>query len=306
VRIHLYSDRRTGWPHLQFEESGQVWPQDGCVSLLPLAKAQVERFFSSGAASEFFGPRRGTALVAMEGRVAKIRSSEYEFGNGFLKIHQRSVHGKANWEESLLATNFTIQPEDWREDLSEHNQDARRAPSAGSEAAMLLTWLSGAAPNDSNDGPQARVLGLEEYKKLASLSGSVSTHKFISALLEDGNNRGLSRAAVLTLDWLNKRKQRVEKWRGLPFLSMDVGDESSRPNIWELTGTTQTVDLWAETDRSLAVRPVVWGTHSLLPSLCEENDLQRTVLLQHHPAVGLRPVLPVSVMESREPRTIDL
>lgn len=283
----------SGWPVVRFTGPHGRCPTDGYVSLLPMMKAQVDVFIYTGAAATYLGrlPETGRAEDAtrasgtsgmdenghepvnqMERRVMHGSGGRYRFDSALVEAQERRPLGKAS-SVATIATNFTVQLRNQQQEVQRANQVAPATPHPSTESAALLKWLGG------------RLMSEGEYDLLRQAGKSVSPISLLIEALRHTAELRLSRAAVLALHQLQAALRRdeqvsVSQQPGLPF--MELG-------CWELTSDYEQVNIL--TKGTVRYHPVVVGRHSLLPSLTDGGAWRRIFVIEHHPALTMRPVI---------------
>ena len=324
--MQLGLDKRTFFPCVAIGDSGSSF-----VSMLPLTKVQVEQFiwerwiddrqdeapFEGTAAhftkefarltdeEVFFFPASGKrsgqiktmreqlrALLepaAITESVDRLEGGRYEFDHDeddrptpLTNLRRQSL-SQTSPPEALLATNL------WH-CIEEYNySQLDRSPQRWSSVDVILRWL-GAQQMDAKNCLRGRLPTLSEYGKILTSYKEFSSLHLMDACLK---LRGLDNGARCILKLLcRKHKTRFSEENGLPFLANGV---------WELTSelTDRTVLAGPEEDSGTKRRPVAVGRSRFLPGMVPgANGVM--ILIEHHPAIGFRPVFPADAVEAQE------
>lgn len=296
-------DKKTGFPCVLF---GKHY-----VSLMPLAKVQVEQYIWSGARADDSRQLAGQRAVqdqdaflellrpeALEAGCDGLVGGRYRFdqkvhwlpGRGARSINlllRRQPLGTPRTEEAVLATNLAHCAYDY-----EYGEDAP-VPQAWSPIDRILRWLEARNPQEEHDG-LGPLPTLDEYDGFVEEFGSRSSRQLIKDVLN--SPVGLSRAARRILDVFVTKKRFADE-QGLIFLER---------GIWELTADKASRHVFAGRKPGAAWKPMAVGASRFLPSLqppragLGKRPDRHLVLIEHHPAIGYRPMFPPEAVTSLE------
>jgi hypothetical protein len=303
VSVTFAVDRVTGFPWIKVNRD--------FVSLLPLTKIQVEQYVWSGQAARDHAALAGLdplslgnlareeasrlhakllALLDPQAIVASCNqhaSTRYEFADAEWSRLRRCPLPKMVDAEAVLASNLTFS-------VHEHNFGANGlVPQLWTPPDRILRWLGGL------DGKSARLPSRQEY---AGLRHDPSVRDLIAGWLLNAALRArplakfLSTGAVRTLETLCEMPRFGKRTpHGLPFRS---------EGIWELTSDLERRTVYAGKNPGPTYRPMAVGRSAFLPVL-EDNPQGHLILIEQHPVIGFRPVLPEDAVGGVYPCWID-
>jgi hypothetical protein len=289
-------DKKTGFPCVCRPSSRWY------LSLLPLTKVQVEQYIASGAAARDSLALQGQPRVSISlrdmlrprmverycdyfqaGRYAFDQEVFYESRSSTMPIDQllaRQPITAFEAEESLLATNLPHC--DYGHEFSENES----VPQAGSPLDQILKWLGTrqglVGKNCREAGP---LLSIDEYERWTAASSSVAAVRYCAAVLPLLRHHS-NRAARRILEQLVGRG-RFGAQQGFPFWNH---------GIWELATTKVGRQVSAGEQPGVKWMVQACGKSSFLPSIVQQGGVH-VLLIEHHPAIGCRPVFPEESVE---------
>lgn len=265
--MQIGCDKKTGHPFVQFKE-------DLFISLFPLTKIQIERFVWSGAAA--LSGLSAEYIARLERQVFTYQSDDLCFnekapspsGNRterVTKLMSRIPLPDITVEEALLATNISF--------ISPGQTSVTQVPEASSDLHHILAWLGAV------NGEGIRLLTSEEYGQLADMfSNSSSAYlEVVGTMSQDAGLDRVLKRAVRKLCELG----RLDRQKGLPFIQC---------GCWELIQDIHEIDVFVGDETGTYRKPMVVGRSRFMPEFSQQ-DLCRAVLIEHHPVIGVRPLL---------------
>ncbi len=283
-QIQIGLDEKTGFPCI-----GLPGAPDYFVALLPVTKMQVEQFIC-----EADVPQSGWTMAELYGHVGELVGNDYSYTDTY----------RLNGEESVLLTDLlrriALSEEPVPEAVLAGNipfahPNFRGAtnvfPSSGTPGESLLAWLGA-----RSGGTTAPSLPTEaEYNRIR-----IAYRHFAGDYLRTVLNAykdELKRRTKYILRQLLEDERIASKQLGLPFL--DGG-------LWELTGQSTAMSVWAGANPGRHPRPQAIGSSPYLSRFYQQHRGVRRILIPHHPCIGMRPVLPETSLRDDTIREVPL